>query len=61
MGDINAPGCHIIDIISANTIESRVRAVLRERAGQLADLVQDRRIVAELLGGASITQLRKVS
>lgn len=61
VGDINAPGCHIIDIISANTIESRVRAVLRERAGQLADLVQDRRIVAELLGGASITQLRKVS
>jgi hypothetical protein len=34
-----------------HTIDSRVRTILRERAGQLADLVQDRRVVAELLGG----------
>lgn len=41
----------VIDIIAVNTIDSRVRAVLREKAGQLSDLVQDPRIVAELLGG----------
>lgn len=51
----------IVDIVAANTIDTRVRSVLREKAGQLADLVQDPRIVAELLGGASISQLRKVS
>ena len=43
----------MIDIVARNTIDTRVRAVLRERAGQLADLVQDPRIVAELLGGRS--------
>lgn len=42
----------VIDVVASNTIDTRVRAVLRERAGQLADVVQDRRIVAELLGGA---------
>lgn len=41
----------VIDIVARNTIDTRVRAVLRERAGQLSDLVQDPRIVAELLGG----------
>ena len=51
----------IVDIIATDTIDTRVRAVLREKAGQLADLVQDKRIVAELLGGASVTRLRKVS
>lgn len=52
-GDMNATrGTEIIDIVARNTIDSRVRTVLRERAGQLADLVQDPRIVAELLGGA---------
>lgn len=49
----------IIDVVAANTIDSRVRAVLREKAGQLADLVQDPRIVAELLGGKTVTQQRK--
>lgn len=47
----------IIDIIASNTIDSRVRAVLRGKAGQLADLLQDQRIVAQLLGG----QRRKVA
>lgn len=42
----------VIDIVAANTIDSRVRAVLREKAGQLADLLQDQRIVTELLGGS---------
>lgn len=42
----------IIDIVASNTIDSRVRKVLRGKAGQLADVVQDQRIVAELLGGS---------
>jgi len=54
-------GTEIVDIVAANTIDTRVRAVLRERAGQLADLVQDPRIVAELLGGATVTRIRKAS
>ena len=49
----------IIDIVARKTIDTRVRAVLRERAGQLADLVQDRRVVTELLGGAEVRDLRK--
>lgn len=49
----------VIDIVAKNTIDTRVRSILRERAGQLADLVQDPRIVAELLGGASVTRLQK--
>ncbi|WAL67102.1 DEAD/DEAH box helicase [Amycolatopsis cynarae] len=44
----------IVDIVAANTIDSRVRAVLKAKAGQLSDLVQDPRIVAELLGGVSL-------
>ncbi|EFQ82730.1 helicase C-terminal domain protein [Aeromicrobium marinum DSM 15272] len=44
----------IVDIVARNTIDTRVRAVLRERAGQLADLVQDPRIVSQLLGGADL-------
>lgn len=51
----------IIDIVASKTLDTRVRAVLREKADQLADLVQDPRIVAELLGGASVRDLRKVS
>jgi SNF2 family DNA or RNA helicase len=49
----------VIDIVARHTIDSRVRAVLRERAGQLADLVQDPRIVAELLGGSRATQTER--
>jgi SNF2 family DNA or RNA helicase len=41
----------IIDIVAANTIDARVRSVLRNKAGHLANLVQDPRIVRELLGG----------
>lgn len=44
----------IIDIIAANTIDSRVRQVLREKAGQLAHLLQDRRILTHLLGGSAV-------
>ncbi len=62
-GDMNAiRGTEVIDVVARNTLDSRVRAVLRERAGQLADLVGDPRIVAELLGGTtSITTERKAS
>jgi SNF2 family DNA or RNA helicase len=45
----------VVDIVARDTVDTRVRAVLRERAGQLADLVQDPRIVTALLGGASVT------
>lgn len=52
----------IIDVVARNTIDTRVRSVLREKAGQLGDLVQDPRIVAELLGGAGVRSLtRKAS
>lgn len=56
-----ARGTEVIDVVARNTIDTRVRAVLRERAGQLAELVQDPRIVAELLGGAGVRDLRKAS
>jgi hypothetical protein len=42
----------IIDIVARKTIDTHVRKILRERAGQLSDLVQDPRIVAQLLGGS---------
>jgi len=41
----------VVDIVAASTIDSRVRAVLHQKAGQLANLLQDRRIVTQLLGG----------
>lgn len=49
----------IIDIVAKNTIESRVRQIIKQRAGQLSDFVRDPRIVAEILGGASVTNIRK--
>lgn len=52
-------GTEIVDIVAENTIDTRVRAVLRERAGALADLVRDPRIVAELLGGATVTKIKR--
>jgi len=54
-GDLQASrGTEIIDVVARNTVDSRRRAVLRERAGQLAELVQDPRIVRELLGGSNV-------
>ena len=49
----------IIDIVARDTIDSRVRAILRDRAEQLADVVQDPRIVAELLGGKNVKLPKK--
>jgi SNF2 family DNA or RNA helicase len=41
----------VIDIVAKKSVESRVLARLREKAGNLADLVRDRRIVESFLGG----------
>ena len=41
----------VIDIIAKNTVESKVLSRLRDKAGNLADLVMDRRIVESFLGG----------
>ncbi|BEL07848.1 hypothetical protein Q0Z83_060390 [Actinoplanes sichuanensis] len=44
----------VIDVVATKTIDTRIRAVLHEKAGQLADLLQDKRIVTELLGGSTL-------
>lgn len=50
-------GCvEIVDVIARDTIDTRVRAVLRDRAGALSDMVQDPRVAAELLGGKSVPE-----
>lgn len=49
---------NIWDVVAQNTIESRVRAVLKDRAGAFADFVKDPRIVAECLGGATVTKIQ---
>ena len=51
----------VIDIVAKNTIESRIRANLRGKAGQLAEFVQDPRIVAELLGGSSVARTKEMA
>lgn len=44
----------IIDVVTAGTIEARVRQVLRERGGTLADVVADPRVAAGILGGKDL-------
>jgi SNF2 family DNA or RNA helicase len=64
IGSEHHDSVEVIDIVALKTIDTRVRAVLRTRAGQLSDLVQDPRIVADLLGGTgapSTTTERKAS
>lgn len=41
----------IIDLVTKNSIESRIRAALRGKAHNLAELVMDPRIAREFLGG----------
>lgn len=41
----------IVDIVAENTIDSRVRDVLRGKSQSLAELLQDPRIAAQCLGG----------
>lgn len=42
----------VIDIVAKDTVDARVRSVLREKAGALAQLLEDPRIMTEVLGGA---------
>lgn len=42
---------HIIDIIARDTVESRVRSALKDKARALSELVRDPRIVRDILGG----------
>ncbi len=42
---------HIIDVVAANTVESRIRIAMKQKAAQLSELVRDPRIVREFLGG----------
>jgi SNF2 family DNA or RNA helicase len=51
---IEAKQVHVIDIVASNTVESRVRQALKDKARQLSELVRDPRIVTELLGGQPI-------
>jgi len=61
-GDLNATrGTEIIDVLASNTVETRVRSALRQKGRQLAELLQDPRIVAELLGGSNVTRLKEAS
>jgi SNF2 family DNA or RNA helicase len=41
----------IIDIVAKDSIDSEVREILRGKAGALAELLEDRRIVEQCLGG----------
>jgi SNF2 family DNA or RNA helicase len=41
----------IIDIVAKDTVESRVREVLKVKAGALSELLEDPRIQREVLGG----------
>jgi SNF2 family DNA or RNA helicase len=49
--EIHQDGVEIIDIVARSTVDYRVRARLREKGSQLAEFVQDPRILRELLGG----------
>lgn len=51
---VNGKQIHVIDIVAANTVESRVRQAVKDKARQLSELVRDPRIVTEILGGQPI-------
>jgi len=58
-GDLSQTrGTEIVDIVAEGTVDTDIRAVLYEKAGNLADLVQDPRVVEQLLGGASVIKLK---
>lgn len=44
----------IIDIVASDTVESRVRETLKDKAGQLSELVRDKRIVESFLKGQKV-------
>jgi hypothetical protein len=47
------PHVEITDFVTLRTIDQRRREVLKDKAGQWAQLVRDRRVVVNLLGGIS--------
>lgn len=47
----------IIDIIARNTIDTRRRDALRGKVRHLAEVVNDPRLVAELLGGKTVVEM----
>lgn len=51
LGSERHESVEIVDIIAKNTIDEHVREVLRGKAGALAELLEDRRIVEQCLGG----------
>jgi SNF2 family DNA or RNA helicase len=58
IGSEHHDSIEIIDVVAANTVDARVRKVLYGKAGQLAELLQDKRIVTELLGGLSLRKAK---
>ena len=48
----------IVDFVTKKSIESRIRSALRDKAKNLSELVEDRRIVEELFGGSGRDNLR---
>jgi SNF2 family DNA or RNA helicase len=51
MGSEIHDSIEIIDIVAEKTIDQQVREVMRGKAGALAELLQDQRIVSQFLGG----------
>jgi SNF2 family DNA or RNA helicase len=51
---IEAKQVHVIDIVAVNTVESRVRQALKDKAKALSELVRDPRTVESFLGGQRI-------
>jgi SNF2 family DNA or RNA helicase len=49
----------IIDIVAKDTVDDRVRTLLRVKGGHLGAWVQDARVVRELLGGLKLWQERQ--
>lgn len=49
--EIHTNGIEIIDIITVNSVEYRIRDRIREKGASLAEICRDERIVRELLGG----------
>jgi SNF2 family DNA or RNA helicase len=43
----------VIDIVAKDTVDSRVRSVLRDKSGALSALLDDPRILSQCLGGKS--------
>lgn len=43
----------VIDIVAKDTVDSRVRSVLRDKSGALSALLEDPRILSQCLGGRS--------